>query len=221
MPRALPKKPQTPQPPKRPVQAPKLRTAPRDPNRSRNILLAVVGGTLVLAAAVAAFFLLSGDSGAEDDGVVATLRAAGCSYENPKSQGRQHVPALPANYKPNSTPRSSGPHAGDTLIYNFYDDTVPELNGVHNLEHGAVIIWYGPQVPQATRDEIREVYDDDPRGLIVAQHPRLGDDVALVAWTRVARCQGFDADAAKEFIGAFRGHGPEEFDLEAMQPGSA
>ena len=218
---ALSKKSQTPPPPKRPVQAPKVRTPQRDPGRNRMIILAIVGATLLLGAAVAGFFLLSGDSDADDGGVVASLREAGCTYENPPSQGRQHVAVVPSGYKPNSTPRSSGPHAGETLIYGSDRDFVPELNAVHNLEHGAVIVWFGPRVPQATIDEIGEFYNDDPKGLIVAQHPRLGDDVALVAWTRVARCQAFDADAAAEFRDAFRGRGPEKFDLEAMQPGSA
>jgi hypothetical protein len=218
---ALPNKSQTPPPPKRPVQAPKVRTPPRDPGRNRKILLGIVGATLLLAAVVAGFFLLSGDGEAEDSGVVATLREAGCTYENPPAQGRAHVSVLPPNFKPNSTPRSSGPHSAETLIYGSYRDVVPELNAVHNLEHGAVIVWFGPRVPQSTIDEINDFYNEDPKGLIVAQHPRLGDDVALVAWTRVARCQAFDADAAADFRDAFRSRGPEKFDLEAMQPGNA
>jgi hypothetical protein len=202
------------------VQAPKVRTAPRDERRSRKILLAVGGSALLLIAAAAAFFLLGGGSGsAKGNDVVKTLRDAGCTYENPKSQGREHVNALPARYKANSVPRSSGPHAPDTLIYGFYTETVPELNAVHNLEHGAVIIWFGPQVPQATINQINELYTDDPNGLIVAQHPRLGDDIALVAWRQVARCTRFDEDATEEFIDAFRGKGPEEFEISDLQPG--
>lgn len=218
---ALAGKSRTPPPPKRPVQAPKVRTPQRDPGRNRIIVLAVIGATLLLAAVVAGFFLLSGDSGAESDGVVATLREAGCTYENPPSQGRQHVVEVPANFKPNSVPRSSGPHSVETLIYGSYRDVVPEVNAVHNLEHGGIILWFGPRVPQATIDEINEFYNDDPKGLIVAQHPRLGSDVAMVAWTRVARCPQFDRNAAEKFVDAFLGRGPEKFDLEAMQPGSA
>ena len=183
------------------------------------ILLAVLGGTLLLGAAIAAFFLLSGDSGAKNSGLVSTLRAAGCTYENPRSQGRQHVADVPPGFKPNSTPRASGPHADQTLIFGTYRDVVPELNAVHNLEHGAVIIWFGPRVPETTITEINDFYNDDPNGLIVAQHPRLGADVALVAWTHVARCRGFDADAAEEFVDAFRGKGPERFEVGDLQPG--
>lgn len=183
------------------------------------IVIAVAAATLVLAAAVAAFFLLSGDSGAETDGIVATLEDAGCTYKNPKSQGRQHVNAVPPGFKPNSTPRASGPHSAETLIYGTYPDAVPEINAIHNLEHGAVIIWFGPRVPQTTIDRINEFYSEDPNGLLVAQHPRLGDDVALVAWTHVARCQEFDRDAAEEFVDAFLGKGPERFEIGELEPG--
>jgi hypothetical protein len=173
----------------------------------------------LVAAAVAAFFLFFGGSGSAGNDTIATLRAAGCSYENPKAQGRTHVNALPRRYKANSVPRSSGPHSGETLVFGSYTEVVPELNAVHNLEHGAVIIWFGPGVPQATIDQINELYRDDPDGLIVAKHPKLGDDVALVAWTHVARCPSFNEDAAKAFIDTFRGKGPEPFEISDLRPG--
>jgi hypothetical protein len=200
------------------VQVPKVRTAPRDERRTRMILLAVAGSALLLAAVVGAFFLFSG-GGSANSGTIATLREAGCSYQNPKAQSRDHVDALPPNYKPNSVPRSSGPHSAQTLIFGPYTDVVPELNAVHNLEHGGVIIWFGPKVPQTTINEINAFYIDDPNGLIVAKHPKIGDDIALVAWTHVARCPRFDEDAAERFIDSFRGKGPEPFEISDLQPG--
>jgi hypothetical protein len=183
------------------------------------ILYAVGASALLVGAAVAAFLLLSG-SGSANKGTIATLRDAGCSYVNPKAQSRQHVNELPRRYKANSVPRSSGPHSPETLIFGTYSDVVPELNAVHNLEHGAVIIWFGPKVPQATIVKINELYAEDPNGLIVAKHPKLGDDIALVAWTHVARCPRVDEDAVKAFIETFRGKGPEEFEISDLQPGT-
>jgi Protein of unknown function (DUF3105) len=187
-------------------------------------------GFIILGIVVAAFaFSGSGDSESSARNAVAALREAGCTYENPKSQGRAHVEALPANFKANSTPRSSGPHSNQTIIYGSYTDTVPELNAVHNLEHGAVIIWYGPEVPQSTIDQINEFYQGDPNGLIVARHPQLGDDIALVAWTHVARCPRWDENAANRFIERFGFRGPESckndieqgcFRRENMEPGN-
>jgi hypothetical protein len=200
------------------VQVPKVRTAPRDERRTRMILLAVVGSALALVAVVAGFLLLSG-GGSANSGTIATLREAGCSYQNPKEQGRDHVAVVPRNYKANSVPRSSGPHSSQTLIWGTYTEVVPEINAVHNLEHGGVIIWFGPKVSQATIGQINALYIDDPNGLIVGKHPKLGDDIALVAWTHVARCPRFNEDAVNRFIDAFRAKGPEPFEVSDLQPG--
>jgi Protein of unknown function (DUF3105) len=230
MARALPRKSRTPPPPKRPVQSPKVRTAPRDERRARMLLYALGGsGFVILAIVVAAFMFAGGsDDGSGARNAIAALREAGWTYTNPKSQGRQHTEALAANFKPNSTPRASGPHSNQTIIYGAYSDTVPEINAVHNLEHGAVIIWYGPDVPQSTVEQINEFYNQDPNGLIVSRHPRLGDDIALVAWTHVARGSSWDPDLAERFIDQFGFKGPEScksdieqgcFRRENMEPG--
>jgi hypothetical protein len=231
MARALPRKSRTPPPPKRPVQAPKVRTAPRDERRARLLLYALGGSGFVILAIVAAAFIFAGgsdDSQSSARNAIAALREAGCTYRNPKSQGRSHVEDLPPNFKPNSVPRSSGPHSNQTIIYGAYSDTVPELNAVHNLEHGAVIIWYGPDTPDRTVEQINEFYNKDPNGLIVSLHPQLGDEIALVAWTHVARCPRFDENAVNRFIDRFGFRGPESckndieqgcFRRENMEPG--
>jgi Protein of unknown function (DUF3105) len=197
------------------------------------ILYALGASGFVILGIVAAAFVFAGgsdNSAASAQNAITALREAGYTYSHPKPQGRQHVPALPAGFKPNSVPRSSGPHSNQTIIYGSYTDSVPELNAVHNLEHGAVIIWYGPDVPQSTVDQINEFYNQDPNGLIVSMHPQLCGDVALVAWTHVARGPRFDADAAETFVDQFGFRGPESckndlqqgcFRRDNMEPGQA
>jgi Protein of unknown function (DUF3105) len=231
MARALPRKSQTPPPPKRPVQAPKVRTAPRDERRARLLLYALGGsGFLILAIVAAAFVFAGGSNESNPQNAIAALREADCRYSNPKSQGREHVQVLPPNFKPNSTPRSSGPHSNQTIIYGSYTEMVPELNAVHNLEHGAVIIWYGRNVSESTVGQINEFYNRNPDGLIVSQYPALGDDIALVAWTHVARCPRWNENAAERFIDTFGFRGPESckndieqgcFRRENLEPGNA
>jgi Protein of unknown function (DUF3105) len=185
---------------------------------------------VILAIVVAAFMFAggSGNGGSTARNAITALEQAGCTYRNPESQGRQHVEDLPAEFKPNSTPRSSGPHSNQTIIFGAYSDTVPELNAVHNLEHGAVIIWYGPDVPESTVAQINEFYNQDPNGLIVSMYPQLGDEIALVSWTHVARCPRFDENAANRFIDSFGFQGPEScksdieqgcFRRENLEPG--
>ena len=73
--------------------------------------------------------------------------------------------------------------------------------------------------------------DRDPRGLVVAPLPELGDKIALGAWTspatgsseigtgHLAKCTDLDKDAFEAFLSAFRGRGPEGESLDQLQPG--
>ena len=72
-------------------------------------------------------------------------------------------------------------------------------------------------------------YNEDPDGLIVSKHSKLGADVAYVSWARVARCSKFDEDLARKFIDEFGFKGPEScksdieqgcFRKENMTPGN-
>ena len=206
------------------------------------MLLAVAGSALVLAAAVLGFLLLSGGGGEAANDAASTLRSKGCDFQtlpaapNLRYRGRpvRHVPALPEGYKYNSNPPSSGVHTDGTVIFGLYDEPVPTISTVHNLEHGAVVIRYGPDVPQSEVDRIREFYLDDPNGVVVAPMPGLGRTIALTAWTfdqsrrndrayqgegRIAKCTQFDEEAFSAFRDAFRGHGPEAFAVADLRPG--
>jgi hypothetical protein len=241
---ALPGKAKTPAPPKRPVQAPKVRTAPRDPRRNRNILLAVAGSAVVVLAAVLGFLLLGGGGNGDSaaTGVGAKFRALGGTFETLparpnlryKGQNIRHVPAAPPGYKYNSNPPSSGIHTSETVIYGIYDQPVETLSTVHNLEHGGVVIRYGPDVPASEIEKLREFYFDDPNGLVIAPMPGLGDTIALTAWTfdegrrseqnyegegRLAKVKRFDDDAFNAFLDEFRAKGPERFPLDQLLPG--
>jgi Protein of unknown function (DUF3105) len=189
----------------------------------------IASGLGILGIAAAAFAFSGGGNGSGAQDAITALREAGCTYSNPPPQGRTHVSALPAGFKANSVPRSSGPHSPQTIIYGAYTDEVPELNAVHNLEHGAVILYYGPRVPTSTVDSMVGFYNEGPDGLIVSKHPKLGGDVAFVSWAHVARCPKFEEDLARKFIDEFAFNGPEScksdieqgcFRKENMKPGS-
>lgn len=150
-------------------------------------------------------------------------------------QGRQHVASLRSSFRYNSFPPSSGPHYPIPAVYNVYDQPVPEIRLVHNLEHGAIVVQYGDQVPQATVQKIVGWYADSPNGMVVAplppaseMHANVPADAAkkiyLTAWTHVASCTTFDEGAFTRFRDDFRnpnGDAPEtpNFPLSALQPG--
>jgi hypothetical protein len=213
------------------VQAPKRRATPPDDTRNRKVLYAIgASGFLMLGAVLAFFLFFSGNDDAETQrNAVQTIRAAGWTYRKAPSQGRTHVPQLQEGFKYNTVPGTSGQHSNQTVIYGPYDQPVSEINYVHNLEHGAIGIFYGNEVPPETVNAISAYYTQDPNGLIVAPDPRLNDQIALTAWTHIAKGKTFSEEVADTFIDAFGFRGPESckndieqgcFRRSNMEPGN-
>ena len=120
-----------------------------------------LGALAVLLVTTLLAFTLRG--GSED--VKAALAEGGCTRETFESQGQRHVETLPKGFKYNSVPATSGPHQPQPLapiVWGVYDEPVEEIKVVHNLEHGGVIVQYGPEVSAQTRPGHRRVVPRRP-----------------------------------------------------------
>jgi Protein of unknown function (DUF3105) len=217
----LAKKTRTPAPPRRPVQAPKRRVDARTPSESRRpllylVLFAVSG--LVILGGVLAWLALGGNDSTSDPS--SAMTAAGCTFQTYPNQGRGHFSAPNQPFKYNSFPPTSGTHDPTPAIFNAYEEPINERKLVHNLEHGGIVMQYGKDVPASTVDELRDFYRSSPNGMILAPLPRLGDKVALTAWTHLSTCTEFNEGAFKTFRDAYRAKGPEPFRLQDLAPGS-
>lgn len=220
------KKDRVPTPPKRPVQAPKAYKPEANPRRTQIIFVAVAAVIVIAAAAVGIGFVMAGG----DEESSGPLGTGDCTVQTFEPLGRGHVAELADDYEYNSVPATSGVHSSQTAIWNIYDQPVPQINYVHNLEHGGVVVQYGSEVPAATVDQIREWYQEDPRGFIVAplvpelekEDPTLPDKIVLVSWTHMMRCSSFDQEAFNTFSEDYREDAPEAefFPLDSLQPGS-
>ena len=200
------------------------------------ILLAAAASGLIALGLVVGFLTFMADDDGGGGGSAgearAALTAAGCTLrEVPAAKSATHV-ERDAKPKWNTDPPTNGPHYGGTIVYGIYDEPVPQIEIVHNLEHGAVYVQYGDDVPDATVTQLEEYYRDDPQGLIVAPYPKLGDKIALGAWNEpkegeddvekkgyLARCPRFDENAFDKFRDAFQYKGPERFPPEELRPG--
>jgi hypothetical protein len=216
------KKPKTPTPPRR-VQAPSQRTSPPGEitSRQRTILYAVAGSGVVALVVVIAVFAFAGGASGSVKAAVKTIQAEGCQYKKYPALARTpHYTTLTPSPPPqwNSFPPTSGRHFYQPLIFNQYSEPVAEIQAVHNLEHGAMILQYGDKIPQAQVAQITAWYRKDPNAILVAPLPKLGTKVAMTAWTYWAECTGFDEKAANAFK-TFRYRSPEKFPKSYLNPG--
>jgi hypothetical protein len=230
------RKDRVPNPPKR-SQSPQRRSTAADPgaaDQKRRMLYLVAGSGLAALVAVLAIIFLTGGGGDDER---ATLEAAGFTLQSfpalPNKSDHSDVPTLETKPKWNSSPPTSGPHYGVPAVWDFYDEEVPLVQTVHNLEHGGVVILYGPQFPKADVEKIREWYAEDPNGLIVAPLKSNKDKVTLSAWTApdastgtrdrgrgwLATGKTFSKGAFDAFVKAHRYKGPERLLPEQLAPG--
>jgi hypothetical protein len=231
------RKDRAPTPPKRP-QAPQRRTTPsgpRDADRQRKLLYILAAAGLIGLAIVLGVIFLTGAGG--DDDLAATMESAGCQLKTVPAAVGDHTAELDATSNPkwNTDPPTSGPHYPVPAVYGEYDTPLKIAQVVHNLEHGAVFILYGPDVPAATVEQLRTFYNEDTTGMLLAPYPKLGDKIALGAWTvpddfepggtngtaYLATCTTFDEEGFSSFRDELRFRGPERFPPDALRPGSA
>jgi uncharacterized protein DUF3105 len=236
------KKAKTPRPP---VQAPKRRDTRSggvgSVPRWALVLIALVAAGAVVAVVVAVSGGSGGSSGGSDD-VKSAMTAAGCTVKDvkpfPPKNGRDfHAdsPTLTTKVRWSTFPPSAGGHYGLWQKWGFYRAPINPRRAVHNLEHGGVVIWWGPKVPQSTVDQLEQFYRESPDAMLGTPVAGLGNTIALTAWTgdpatyyrdgdygmgHLATCTAFDQKAFEAFRDAYRGKGPEGIPASQNTPGS-
>ena len=218
-----------------------------------NTLLGI-GLAALVALAIVLIVLLSGGGGGGDVTTedVAMARAAveaagGTLVEKPAAGEGQHMSSADQRVRYETFPAASGVHNPTTSIWGNYRLPVDPRQAVHNLEHGGIAIWYGPDISTADRAALDALYDEDPNGIIITpipdpyegvvypRHDPLGSKIALTAWTAseiapedpsrfkdtiyIATLPRFDEAAITAFKDAFRGKGPERVPVSRMVPG--
>lgn len=230
------------------MQAPKRRVDTRSGSPFSSLpkwSWAVGGAAVVALALVAAFAFGGGSSGVSDAAVAKAMASAGCTYKSVpprppvKNPTNYHadVPKLTTPTKGlwSTFPPSGGAHYGLWAVWGFYRQPVNPRQVVHNEEHGAVVLWWGPGVPSSTVDKLESFYQQKPEGMFGTPIAGLGNKIALTAWTgdpskyyrngnfgigHLAICSTFDQKAFATFREAFRGKGPEGIPLSSDVPGS-
>lgn len=113
-----------------------------------------------------------------------------------------------------SLPPTSGYHAMSPAEWGYYENTVTDEEMVHNLEHGAVIIFYNPQLITATElgkliTTFNNLYKRDHHTILQKRFD-LNATVAMTAWEyRLMLRDNATLDAVNTFFSEHIARGPE------------
>ena len=201
-----------------------------------------VGGALALAAVVVLVVLVAGGGGGGGSDaqaaevfpeggsfpeqkvfeVAPAAEAAGCRLRSVKGRGTAtHTTSLDQRVKYNTNPPTTGRHYEIPAEDGIYGKAPQDEELVHGMEHGRVIIWVKPSLPEEQRADIRALVDDDTYQMFLVPRANMDYAVAATAWNadpppggtgRMLLCNEvndntFDALAA--FRDEHRSQGPE------------
>ncbi len=207
-----------------------------------------VGGMLAILVAGVLIFVLAGgsDSGGAsgpdgsssmfpDGGSVpeqkefdlqAAADAAGCELKSTKGMGFGnangfHTTSLDDKVKYDSNPPTNGRHYEIPAEDGAYSEAPPDEALVHGLEHGRVIVWFKPSLPESVRGELKALFDEDSYQMFLVPRPNMPYQLAATAWNgdpapngtgRALLCDRVTDgtwDAVRSFRDEHRSRGPE------------
>jgi len=174
-------------------------------------------GILMKALALAALaFALPACGGSSASSTSGMNSPTGVTFNDPGIQtfpdeGHTHVP-IGTVIVYHTDPPTSGNHYPVPQGGGFF--TTPILPGflVHSMEHGGVIIYYTPAVPQSELTALQALANAHPGifgQVVVVPRNDPADPIILTAWTHMLRLAVFDINRIDNFLSLFLGKGPE------------
>lgn len=127
-----------------------------------------------------------------------------------RPQGQNHVP----NPVFRVNPPAGGDHLAGVARGGVYSGTSVPADGllVHSLEHGYVIAWHAPDLPDEQVEQLRAFEERHSGDVIVAEREGLPVPVAATAWGQRLLCQEVEPEALDTFVDEYVGKGPENVD---------
>ena len=121
--------------------------------------------------------------------LAAAMKAAGCKDETIELQedvryrrGSAHTADPDEVPKYESEPPSIGRHYLEWPEDDIYEEAPPTQRVVHTLEHGRILVWVRPDLPEDQRAQFKALYDEDPYHVIMLPREELKEPFAVTAW---------------------------------------
>jgi hypothetical protein len=196
--------------------------------RRSNLVTIGIAAAIVITVGAMVFFTRANQGNGSVAPAPEGVSASAAKCEEPQEhevEGSQHVDTS-ETVQYETSPPTSGNHwpPGQQADAGFYTDTVANESLVHNMEHGQIIIWYSPDAPQATIDDIEGLIEnandyDNPdlpaesaQPLIAVPYDDIpeGKNFVLTGWGVSEGCKSYSLAAIDEFRTSYQGRGPEQ-----------
>ena len=185
------------------AQAARARRVQTRKRRQTRKVAYIVGGVALAVAVTLAAFLVFRDTG------------PGIGFAMSELPGRHGPPYI---YRTDITvddvasrvPPTSGSHTVQRSSYGFLGGPLVAESVVHNMEHGAAVIWYRPGDPDLAGAVNQLVRQLGPQCLIAGSFSQMSFAVVATVWGRVLPLEQFDSTELLTFLQKYRGRrGPE------------
>ena len=99
-----------------------------------------------------------------------------------KANTRENTRSLDDRVKYSKNTPTSGRHYEIPAEDGIYGDAPQDETLVHGMEHGRVIFWVKPTIPQDQRENIRALVEDDSYQMFLVPRKNMPYAVAATAW---------------------------------------
>lgn len=129
-------------------------------------------------------------------------------------KGQKHVADGTVPYG-EPEPPTSGDHSSP-VPWQAYEQEIPDMNVIHNLEHGGVYIAYRPDLPADQIAKIKGLFSKpfsnekfSPSKAVVAPRAANGSPIIMSSWNRNMKLDSFDEAKMMEYYLRNVGKAPE------------
>lgn len=188
------------------------RRAERRREALRKNMVTIIVAVVVAAIVVVAIFFTRKERGLTGAPIGVSAAEANCSdVENYEQVSREHIDVGAEHGPYNSEPGTSGPHYEVPANTGFYAEELPQEQLIHNMEHGQIILWYSPELPPTTVDQIESLVDKQAQATVAVPYPDIEapNEIVVTAWTASMTCEKISEAAINEFRKEFQGNSPE------------
>lgn len=134
-----------------------------------------------------------------------------------EDKGAQHIQAQNSPEYDGAEPPTSGDHA-EAVNKGVYQTELPDVNTIHNLEHGYIYVSYQPDLPQAEIDKMELLFFEpfsnsefSPTKVIMAPRAANESPIVLSSWNRSQKFDSYDEEAMMQYYLKNVSKSPEPF----------